>query len=89
MAIIALLAITGLVTETNRLTTTAVEGKLSVRGDVSRFRGDFAKIVQGINNTLEAVITPFWVSFSERKSSSYSDYRSFFIFCRPVSASES
>ena len=57
-------AITGLITETNRLTTTAVEGKLSVRGDVSRFRGDFAKIVQGINNTLDAVITPLSMAAS-------------------------
>lgn len=51
-------AVTGLIAETNRLTTTSVEGHLSARGDASRFQGDFAKIVQGINNTLDAVITP-------------------------------
>ncbi|GEM_PF-286935 len=40
------------------LTSAAVEGKLDVRGDVSRLDGDYARIVAGINDTLDAVIGP-------------------------------
>lgn len=40
------------------LTGAAVEGKLDVRGDVSRLDGDYARIVTGINGTLDAVIGP-------------------------------
>jgi methyl-accepting chemotaxis protein len=36
----------------------AVDGKLSVRGDVSKFQYTFREMVEGINNTLDAVITP-------------------------------
>jgi methyl-accepting chemotaxis protein len=36
----------------------AVEGQLSVRADSSKHQGDFKNIIDGINNTLDAVITP-------------------------------
>ena len=44
------------------LTETAVEGKLDTRGNVSKFNGDFAGIIQGINSTLDAVIKPLNVA---------------------------
>ncbi len=36
----------------------AVEGRLEVRADASKHQGDFQKIVQGVNDTLDAVILP-------------------------------
>ena len=51
-------AIRGLVTEVGLLTEAAVEGRLDTRGDATRFGGDYRKIVQGINDTLDAVIGP-------------------------------
>ncbi len=36
----------------------AVEGKLATRADASKHQGDFRKIVQGVNDTLDAVIGP-------------------------------
>jgi methyl-accepting chemotaxis protein len=47
-----------LVTEAKMLTKAAVEGKLDTRGDVTKFKGDYAGIVQGVNDTLDAVIGP-------------------------------
>jgi len=40
----------------------AVEGKLSVRADASKHPGDYRRIVQGVNDTLDAVINPLKVS---------------------------
>lgn len=36
----------------------AVAGQLHVRGDVTRHRGQFRNIMQGVNDTLDAVIAP-------------------------------
>ncbi|MCK5327815.1 MAG: HAMP domain-containing protein, partial [Candidatus Latescibacteria bacterium] len=50
--------IRGIVAEMGTLSESTVEGKLDVRGDAAKFGGDFAGIVQGVNNTLDAVIGP-------------------------------
>jgi methyl-accepting chemotaxis protein len=55
-------AINGLVVETVRLTEAAVEGQLDTRGNADNFSGDYARIVQGINNTLDAVVEPLNVA---------------------------
>ncbi|MFZ6031123.1 MAG: methyl-accepting chemotaxis protein [Chloroflexota bacterium] len=55
-------SISGLVAEAGRLTQAAVDGKLSTRGDASKFRGGYREIVQGVNNTLDAVIGPLNVA---------------------------
>ncbi|WP_050741741.1 methyl-accepting chemotaxis protein [Acetobacterium bakii] len=47
-----------LVTETESMASTAVDGDLGSRGDTSRFPGDFAKVIAGFNDTLDAVIAP-------------------------------
>ena len=47
-----------LVSETDTLSLAAVNGELSTRGDTDKFQGEFAKVVQGINSTLDAVIEP-------------------------------
>ncbi|MCK5380173.1 MAG: PAS domain-containing protein, partial [Candidatus Latescibacteria bacterium] len=49
-------AISGLVVEMGTLTQATVEGKLEVRGDVSKFGGDFGQIVQGVNATVETLV---------------------------------
>ena len=51
-------AINALVADANMLARAAVEGKLGTRADASRHQGDFRKIVQGVNDTLDAVINP-------------------------------
>ena len=50
--------IKSLVEETTFLANAAIEGKLSARGDIAKFHGEYAKVVEGINNTLNAVIEP-------------------------------
>ncbi|MCL4394320.1 MAG: PAS domain-containing protein [Chloroflexi bacterium] len=40
------------------LSRSAVEGQLAVRAEVSKHHGNFRKIVQGLNDTLDAVTTP-------------------------------
>jgi methyl-accepting chemotaxis protein len=51
-------AVNALVADANMLSAAAVEGKLSTRADASKHGGDFAKIVDGVNKTLDAVIKP-------------------------------
>ena len=48
--------------EINGLTEAAREGNLDVRADASRHDGDFGKIVDGINRTLDALIEPLQLS---------------------------
>lgn len=48
----------GLVAETATLSSSAVDGRLDIRGDSGNFSGGYREIVQGINNTLDAVIGP-------------------------------
>jgi methyl-accepting chemotaxis protein len=51
-----------LVTDANMLSDAAVEGKLSTRADATRHSGDFREIIEGVNNTLDAVIGPLNVA---------------------------
>jgi methyl-accepting chemotaxis protein len=49
-------AVNGLVTEAAMLVDAAVEGRLETRGDMEKFSGDFAKIVKGVNTTIETLV---------------------------------
>jgi len=51
-------AIKALIEDANMLSAGAVEGKLANRADASKHQGDFRKIIQGVNDTLDAVINP-------------------------------
>ena len=51
-------AVNKLVADTNMLSLAAVAGKLETRADATQHQGDFRKIVQGINETLDAVVAP-------------------------------
>jgi len=55
-------AVSDMASEIGMLTEATLEGKLDVRGDVTKFKGDYAKVVQGINDTLDAVIGPLNVA---------------------------
>jgi len=55
-------SIGALVTDTNMLSQAAVEGKLAARADASKHQGDYRKVVQGVNDTLDAVIGPLNVA---------------------------
>jgi methyl-accepting chemotaxis protein len=47
-----------LIADTDALVQSAVAGELWARADASRHRGDFRKIVEGVNGTLDAVMKP-------------------------------
>ncbi len=55
--------IKALVDETSMLSKEAIEGKLAIRGNAEKFNGEYAKVIQGINNTLDAVIEPVREAF--------------------------
>ncbi|ACL17015.1 methyl-accepting chemotaxis protein [Methanosphaerula palustris] len=54
----AQLAISGLINDAEMLANAAVEGKLSIRADATKHQGDYEKIIEGFNQTLDAVIGP-------------------------------
>jgi len=51
-------AVRRMTADVSRLAGAAVEGRLSTRADVSAHQGEFARIVEGVNETLDAVIAP-------------------------------
>ncbi|MBF0547323.1 MAG: PAS domain-containing protein [Candidatus Riflebacteria bacterium] len=55
-------AIGSLINDVGILVKAAVEGKLDIRVDAAKHKGDFKKIVEGVNNTLDAVIGPLNVA---------------------------
>jgi methyl-accepting chemotaxis protein len=48
----------GLVAEAKRLRVAAVEGHLAERGDVAKYEGAYREIIQGVNDTLDALVGP-------------------------------
>ncbi|MDI1276167.1 methyl-accepting chemotaxis protein, partial [Methylobacter sp.] len=55
-------AVNALVADANVLSVAAVEGRLATRADATKHQGDFRKIVEGVNETLDAVIGPLNVA---------------------------
>ena len=51
-------SIQGLVNESLRLSQAAVAGQLNSRGDASQFTGDYRRVIEGFNRTLDTVVTP-------------------------------
>jgi methyl-accepting chemotaxis protein len=47
-----------LIADTAGLAEAGKAGRLNIRADVARHQGDFRRIVQGVNDTLDAIITP-------------------------------
>jgi methyl-accepting chemotaxis protein len=56
------LALNAMLADAETLSKAAIEGKLSTRADASRHQGDFRKVVEGVNATLDAVIGPLNVA---------------------------
>ncbi len=51
-------AIQKLLDDANMLAVAAVEGKLGVRAEASQHEGEYRKIIDGVNNMMDAVINP-------------------------------
>ncbi|NGX14736.1 methyl-accepting chemotaxis protein, partial [Wenzhouxiangella sp. XN24] len=47
-----------LIVDANMLSEAALAGQLATRADAKRHEGDFRKIVEGVNATLDAVVVP-------------------------------
>ncbi|BDG10317.1 methyl-accepting chemotaxis protein [Anaeromyxobacter paludicola] len=54
-------AVRALVADSRALAEAAVEGRLATRADLSRHHGDFRAVVQGLNDTVDALVTPLRV----------------------------
>lgn len=54
--------IRGLLSETDQLITAAIGGKLATRGNVNKVNFEFRGVVEGVNQTLDAVIAPLNVA---------------------------
>ncbi len=57
--------INALVDDVNTLAQAAVNGRLGVRADAAKHRGDYRKIVEGFNHTLDTVVDPLKVAASQ------------------------
>jgi methyl-accepting chemotaxis protein len=55
-------AVNALLADATMLAQAGVEGRLSARADATRHKGDFRKIVEGVNDTLDAVVGPLTVA---------------------------
>jgi len=55
-------SVNALVADANMLSKAAVEGKLDTRADATKHNGDFKKVIEGVNKTLDAVIGPLNVA---------------------------
>jgi len=65
-----------LVGETETMAEIAVKGDLSNRGDVSKFNGEYARVVGGFNQILDAVIAPMMEASVTLKKLSQGDLSS-------------
>lgn len=63
-------AIQMLADDANIMSNDAINGKLTRRGDVSKHGGEYAKIMEGFNQTLDAVIAPIQEAASVLKEMS-------------------
>jgi methyl-accepting chemotaxis protein len=51
-------AVNNLIADANILSEAALDGRIQTRADASKHEGDFRKIVEGVNATLETIVTP-------------------------------
>lgn len=64
--------INALVADADMLSVAAVKGRLATRADATRHQGDYRKIVEGVNQTLDAVIEP--VNEAMRVANEFAQY---------------
>ncbi|MBN2010983.1 HAMP domain-containing protein [candidate division KSB1 bacterium] len=51
-------SINALISDVNQLSSAAIDGQLSTRVDVNKHHGEYRKIVEGINKTMDSVLNP-------------------------------
>ena len=51
-------AVGALVSDTLKMANAAVEGRLDERADLSLFNGEYAKVMKGLNDTMDAMLAP-------------------------------
>jgi methyl-accepting chemotaxis protein len=67
-------ALRGMSAEVQHLAQAAAQGQLSTRADASRHQGEYRKIVQGFNDTLDAVVTPMQAAQTVLARMAVNDY---------------
>jgi methyl-accepting chemotaxis protein len=55
-------SIQSMVADANHLAESAINGKLDIRADANKYKGEFKNLINGLNNTLDAVINPLNVT---------------------------
>jgi len=74
-SIIAMMQVIGdLTLEANMLANAAVSGNLTIRGNVDKFEGSYKEIIQGMNNTMEAIAQPLKEIFEVLSSMEHNDF---------------
>ncbi len=66
--------IRNIIGEIRMLMASVSEGRLNIRGNTGRFEGDYAEIIGGINQTLDAVIGPLHVAAAYIEKISTGDF---------------
>lgn len=66
-----------LITDATMLADAAVRGELAKRADAAKHQGDFRKIVQGVNDTLDAIMNPINVLQAHLQKVSAGDLTAF------------
>jgi methyl-accepting chemotaxis protein len=61
--------------ETDMLISSSLEGKLSSRGNIDKFKGGYREIVKGFNDTLDAILEPLKESADVLKLLAVGDFR--------------
>ena len=55
-------AVNNMVAEANSLEKAAIEGRLATRADAGKYQGDFRKVIEGFNKSLDAIVNPLHVA---------------------------
>jgi len=66
-------AINGLIGDAATMTTSAIEGDLKYRTDTSRHSGSYREIMEGLNKTIDAVMTPIGAALSTLRAMQQGD----------------
>jgi methyl-accepting chemotaxis protein len=69
-------AVAALLRDTNLLVEAALDGRLATRADPSKHQGNFRKTVEGVNRTLDAVVSPVREAASVLELLAHRDLRS-------------
>ena len=63
-----------MVNEALRLSEAAVAGQLNVRGDIGKFSGEYRRVIEGFNQTLDAIMGSFNEAYEVLNRFSVNDY---------------